>query len=77
MNGQKEISILESAAIAVAEVAWFIESNGLTQTSKKFVDDAFSFFDKLSDDRIEHRPCTHSKWKELRYRCVSYKKKML
>jgi hypothetical protein len=73
--GKRKISILESAATAVAEVAWFIESKGLPQTAKKFVDEAFSFFDKLSDDRLEHKPCAYSKWKELRYRCVPYKKK--
>lgn len=56
--GKRKISILEPAATAVAEVAWFIENKGLTQTAKRFVDDVFSFFDKVSDDRIEYKPCT-------------------
>lgn len=33
------------------------------------------FFDGLADDRIEHRPCTYIQWRNLNYRCVTYKKK--
>jgi hypothetical protein len=73
--GKRKVSILEPAATSVAEIAWFIESKGLPQTAKKFVIGAFDFFDKLSDERIEHKPCTYEKWKALSYRCVSYKKK--
>jgi hypothetical protein len=53
---KRKVSILEPAATAVAENAWFIENKGLLQTAKKFVDNAFQFFDKLSDQRIEHKP---------------------
>lgn len=73
--GKRKVSILEPAATAVAEIAFFIESEGLPQTAKKFVDDAFLFFEKLSDERIEHKPCSHRRWKDLGYRCVPYKKK--
>jgi hypothetical protein len=73
--GKRKVSILEPAATAVAEIAWFIESKGLPRTAKNFVIDAFDFFDKLSDERLEHKPCTYEKWKTLGYRCVSYKKK--
>src|ERR1017187_4443416 len=73
--GQRKVRILEPAATAVAEIALFIESEGLPQTAKKFVDEAFDFFLKLSDERIEHKPCTYNQWKNLKYRCVSYKKK--
>ena len=75
--GKRKVSILEPAAIAVAEIAWFIESKGLPQTAKKFVIDAFEFFDELSDERIEHKPCTYEKWKVLSYRCVPYKRKYI
>lgn len=54
--GKRKISILEPAATAVAEIAWFIENKGLPQTAKKFVIEAFDFFDNLSDERIEHKP---------------------
>jgi hypothetical protein len=56
------VSILEPAATAVAEIAWFIETKGLPKTAKKFVDDAFKFFDKLSDERVLHKPCRYPKW---------------
>ena len=75
--GKRKVSILEPAATAVAETAWFIESKGLPQTAKKFVIDAFDFFDKLSDERIEHKPCSYEKLKALSYRCVPYKKKYI
>ena len=73
--GKRAISILEPASTAVAEIAWFIESKGMTQTAKKFVNDAFDFFEQLSDDRIEQKPCAYKKWAMLGYRCVTYKKK--
>ena len=41
--GKRKVSILEPAATAVAEIAWFIENKGLPQTAKKFVDEAFNF----------------------------------
>ncbi len=75
--GKRKVSILEPAATAVAEIAWFIESKGLPITSKKFVKEAFYFFQKLSDERIEHKACIYGKWKTLGYRCVPYKKKYI
>jgi hypothetical protein len=73
--GKRKVSILEPAATAVAETAIFIESKGLPETAKKFVDEAFRFFEKLSDERIEHKSCIYKRWKDLDYRCVPYKKK--
>ena len=73
--GKRNVSILEPASTAVAEIAFFIESKGLPQTAKKFVDEAFEFFDRLSDDIIEHRPCSYAIWKYMDYKCVMYKKK--
>lgn len=75
--GQRKVSILETAATAVAEIAWFIESKGLPLTAKRFVTEAFDFFSKLADDRIEHKPCTYRNWQSLGYRCVPYKKKYI
>ncbi|MGI8635333.1 MAG: hypothetical protein ACR2KZ_08010 [Segetibacter sp.] len=73
--GKRKVSILEPAATAVAEVAFFIESKGLPETAKKFIDEAFAYFDKLSDDMIEHMQCRNRVWKRLGYRCITYKKK--
>ena len=75
--GERKVSILEPAARAVAEIAWFIDGKGLPETSKKFVKDAFNFFKKLSDERVEHKPCAYARWKTLGYRCVPYKKKYI
>jgi len=74
---RRKVSILEPAATAVAEIAWFIESKGMPQTAKKFVDDAFLFFEKLSDKRILHRPCNYARWETLGYRCAPFKKKYI
>jgi plasmid stabilization system protein ParE len=73
--GKRKVSILEPAATAVAEIAFFVESKGLPQTAKKFVAAIFQYFENLSDERIVHRPCSYELWKTLNYRCVTYKKK--
>ena len=73
--GKRKVAILEGAVKSVAEAAYFIEGKGLPQTAKKFVDDAFIFFDKLSDERILHRPCSYPPWKKLTYRCITFRKK--
>ena len=65
--GKRKVSILEPATTALAEIAWFIENKVLPQTARKFVDDAFEFFDKLSDERIEYKLCTFIRWKILHY----------
>ena len=75
--GKRKVSILEPAATSVAEVAFFIEGKGLPKTAKKFVDEAFVFFAKISDDIVEHKLCKYLHWKQLGYRCVNYKKKYI
>ena len=73
--GKRKVSILEPAAEAVADIALFIEGKGMPATAKRFVDKAFDFFEKLSDERIEHKPCNYNnEWKYLDYRCVIFKK---
>jgi len=73
--GKRKVSILEPAADAVADIALFIEGKGMPETAKKFVDEAFEFFEKFSYERIEHKPCNYNNlWKYLDYRCVGYKK---
>jgi hypothetical protein len=57
--GQRKVTILDKAAAEVAYVAYFIESKGLVKTSKKFINDSFSFFEKLGDKTIKHKPCKH------------------
>jgi hypothetical protein len=57
--GKRKVSILEPASTGVAEIAFFIEAKGLPQTAKKFVDNAFEFFEKLSDERVVHKSCSY------------------
>mgnify|MGYP001811270516 CR=1 FL=1 len=72
---QRKVSILDKAAEEVAYIAYFIESKGLPKTARKFVDESFSFFHKLSDSRIKHKPCLKAAWMEEGYRCANFKKK--
>lgn len=76
--GKRKVTILDPAVEEVARIALYIESEGLPQTAKKFVDDAFEFFAKLSDERFIHRPCKHPpSWKALNLRCVNFRKKYI
>lgn len=74
---QRKISISDKAIEEVAHVAYFIEGKGLPDTAKKFVDEAFRFFQKLSDPKIVHKPCSYSYWKEAGYRCAPFRKKFI
>ncbi|HEY0262240.1 MAG TPA: type II toxin-antitoxin system RelE/ParE family toxin, partial [Chitinophagales bacterium] len=73
--GKRKVVILDAAAKRVAEIAMFIEGEGLPQTAKKFVDDAFEFFEILSSETITHRPCKYLLWSLLNYRCANFRKK--
>lgn len=73
--GKRKVTILEPAVEEVARIALYIEGEGMPATAKKFVDDAFAFFDSLSDERFVHRPCTFPAWKALNLRCVNFRKK--
>ena len=42
--GKRKITILDQVAEEIARTAFFIEGEGLPQTAKRFVDEAFSFF---------------------------------
>jgi len=72
---QRKVNILDKAVEEVAYVAYFIESKGLPETAKKFVNESFSFFHKLGDSRIKHKPCSFTTWREEGYRCANFRKK--
>ena len=72
--GKRKVTILEPAVEEVARIALYIEGEGLPKTAKRFVDDAFAFFESLSDKRIIHRPCKHSAWEGMGLRCVNFRK---
>lgn len=73
--GKRKVTILEPAVEAVARIAFYIEGKGLPETAKRFVDDAFAFFEELSSNQIVHRPCKYLPWQRLEFRCANFKKK--
>lgn len=75
--GKRKVTILEPVVNAVAQIALYIEGRGLPETVKRFVDEAFAFFEKLSDDKIVHHPCKYLPWHELGFRCANFKKKYM
>lgn len=75
--GKRRVTILEPVIEEVAKIAFFIESEGLPSTAKKFVDEAFVFFGNLSSNKIIHRPCKYVPWLALNYRCANFRKKYI
>jgi hypothetical protein len=75
--GKRRVTILEPVIEEVAKIAFFIESEGLPTTAKKFVDEAFLFFGTLSNDTIIHRPCKNLIWQTMNYRCANFRKKYI
>lgn len=75
--GKRKVTILYPAAITVAEIAFYIEGEGLPKTAKKFVDEAYAFFEKLSDNTLEHAPCRNRKWRASEYKCAIFRKKYM
>jgi hypothetical protein len=57
--GKRKITILKPVVEEIARIAFFIEGKGLPKTAKKFIDEAFSFFEELSNEAIIHRPCQY------------------
>jgi len=53
---QRKVSILSKAAEEVANIAYFIESHGMPTAAKKFVNECFAFFEKLSDQGLSTSP---------------------
>lgn len=74
---KRKVTILEPAVREVAHIALYVEGEGMPATAKKFVDDAFEFFDHLSDEALTHRPCKFKEWSQLGYRCANFKKKYI
>lgn len=73
--GKRKVTILDKAVETIAEISLFIEGKGLPETAKKFVDEAFAFFENLADDQLVHRPCGYLSWRMLNYRCATFRKK--
>jgi plasmid stabilization system protein ParE len=75
MGERRQITILENVVESIAEIAFFIESKGMPDTAKKYVDEIFTYFEKLSAPNIKHRNCEYKRWELLAYSCINYKRK--
>ncbi len=71
----RQITIKESVAESIAEIAWYIESKGLIDTAEKFTDEVYDYFIKISDSRRIHAICRDPGRALFGYRCIPYKKK--
>jgi hypothetical protein len=49
--GFRKIIVRQSVAESIAEISWYLESEGLLATAEKFSDDAYDFIAKLGDNR--------------------------
>jgi hypothetical protein len=73
--GWRKVTVKETAADSIADVAWYIESKGLIAAAENFADNVYDFFIKLSDSRRGHAICRDPGRALLGYKCISYKKK--
>ena len=47
----------------------------MPSTAKKFVDECFTFFEKLGNSKIKHKPCSFEIWNVQGFRCANFRKK--
>ena len=73
--GSREVTVKESVADNIAQVAWYIESMGLVATAENFTDGVYDFFIKIADSRRRHATCRDPERALLGYKCISYRKK--
>lgn len=73
--GFRKVIVRQSAAKSIAEISWYLESEGLLATAEKFTDDAYDFITKLGDLRKGYRLCRDPERTVLGFKCIPYKKK--
>ncbi len=73
--GRRQITIKESVAESIAEIAWYIESKGLVLTAEVFTDEVYDFILKLSDFRRSQAICRDPSRASLGFKCIPFKKK--
>ena len=74
---QRKVSVLARVRDKIAYIAYFIESKGMPDTAKEFVDDCMQFFENLNNPKIKHRPCSNLVWNKKGYRCATFRKKFI
>ncbi len=73
--GSRKITVKQSAADSIAEIAWFVQSKGMVKTAEKFSDDAYDFIFTLSKNIKSYPTCKEPIRAMLGYKCIPYKKK--
>ena len=73
--GFREVVIRQSVIDDLADIAWFIESKGMPQTAKQFVDETYDFLGSLVKSDRSFATCREPDRKLIGYKCVVYKKK--
>jgi len=73
--GRRKVTIKQSAAFSIAQIAWFIESNGMVKTAEKFVDDVYDYLLRFENEIITYPFCRDEKRKLIGLKCKPYKRK--
>jgi len=73
--GFRKVIVRQGVAESIAQISWYLESEGLLATAEKFSDDAYDFIAKLGDNRKSYRLCRDPKRNLIGYKCISYRKK--
>jgi hypothetical protein len=73
--GSRKITVKQSAADSIAEIAWFVQSKGMVKTVEKFSDNAYDFLFILSKGIKSYPKCKEPIRATLGYKCIPYKKK--
>ena len=73
--GKRKVIIKQSVADSIAQIAWFIESEGMAATAEKFSDSVYDYFETMADDRRSFAVCLDPIRAALGYKCVPFKKK--
>ncbi len=73
--GSRKLSIKQSAADSIAEIAWFIQSGGMIKTAENFSDDVYDFIFELCNKIKSYPNCKEPLRALLGYKCIPYKKK--
>ena len=73
--GKRKIIVRQSAAKAIAQIAFYIESKGLPITAERYADSFYDFIETLSNDKKSFRLCSDSKRASLGFKCIQFKNK--
>jgi hypothetical protein len=73
--GFRKVTVKQSAAESIAEISWYLESEGLLATAERFTDEAYDFMAKLGDSMKSYRNCREPIREALGFKCIPYKKK--